>query len=229
MEALKLAPNSDFQRWLKMRIDMWSTKQIDWKQDGSDLMEEAEQYYQELKTTRARDVKGKRPITYALSTTYDQHADQDTYHEDEKENTVTITKNDLIALATQLQKIQTLGKQDNKYSWKYKPPKDGEQNVKKIFQDGEKKTYYWCTHHKMWTRHKPSECKRYPVKTAIKKKQSYKDKKKAYIQAKAALLNMNFSSDSDEDSNTDGEHAQSDQSVKTPTQIILTARAQEAH
>jgi len=42
MEALKQAPNSDFQRWLKMRIDMWSTKQIDWKQDGSDLMEEAE-------------------------------------------------------------------------------------------------------------------------------------------------------------------------------------------
>jgi hypothetical protein len=69
-----------------------------------------------------------------LSTTYDQHADQDTDHEDEKENTVTITKNDLIALATQLQKIQTPRKQDNKYSWKYKPPKDGEQNVKKIFQ-----------------------------------------------------------------------------------------------
>jgi len=150
-----------------------------------------------------------------LSTTYDQHADQDTDHEDEKENTVTITKNDLIALATQLQKIQTPRKQDNKYSWKYKPPKDGEQNVKKIFQDGEKKTYYWCTHHKMWTRHKPSECKRYPVKTAIKKKQSYKDKKKAYIQAKAALLNMNLSSDSDEESNTDGEHSQSEQSVKT--------------
>jgi hypothetical protein len=51
-------------------------------------------------------------------------------------------------------------------------------------------TYYWCTHHKMWTRHKPSECKRYPVRTAIKKKQSYKDKKKACIQAKAALLNI---------------------------------------
>jgi hypothetical protein len=172
MEALKLAPNSDFQRWLKMRIDMWSTKQIDWKQDGSDLMEEAEQYYQELKTTRAWDVKGKRPITYALSSTYYHQTDQDTDQDEEKVNTVTITKNDLMALATQLQKIETGGKQDSKYSWKYKPPKDGEQNVKKIFQNGEKKTYYWCTHHKMWTRHKPSECKRYPVKTGIKKKQS---------------------------------------------------------
>jgi hypothetical protein len=73
MEALKLAPNNDFQRWLKMRIDMWSTKQIDWKQDGSDLMEEAEQYYQELKMTRAWDTKGKHPITYVLSTTYDTY------------------------------------------------------------------------------------------------------------------------------------------------------------
>jgi hypothetical protein len=106
-------------------------------------MEEAEQYYQELKTTRAWDVKGKRPITYALSSTYDHQTDQDTDQEEEKENTITITKNDLMALATQLQNIQTGGKQDSKYSWKYKPPKDGEQNVKKIFQDGEKKTYYW--------------------------------------------------------------------------------------
>jgi hypothetical protein len=71
MEALKLAPNNDSQRWLKMRIDMWSTKQINWKQDGSNLMEEAEQYYQELRTTRAWDTRGKRPVTYALSATYD--------------------------------------------------------------------------------------------------------------------------------------------------------------
>ena len=67
----------------------------------------------------------------------------------------------------------------------------------------------------MWTRHKPSECKRYPVRTSIKKKQSYKEKKKAYIQAKAALMNMTFSSDSEEESNTDDEHSQTDQSVKT--------------
>jgi hypothetical protein len=52
MEALKLAPNTDFQRWLKTRIDMWSTKQIDWKPDGSDLMEEAEGYYIELKALK---------------------------------------------------------------------------------------------------------------------------------------------------------------------------------
>jgi hypothetical protein len=86
-----------------MRIDMWSTKQIDWKQDGSDLMEEAEQYYQELKTTRAWDVKRKSPITYALSSTHDNPTDQDTDQEEEKENAVTLTKADLMALVTQIQ------------------------------------------------------------------------------------------------------------------------------
>jgi hypothetical protein len=215
MEALKLAPNHDFQRWLKMRIDMWSTKQIDWKQDGSDLMEEAEQYYQELKTTRAWDLKRKGPVTYALSSTQDNSTDQDTDQEEEKENVVTLNKADLMALVTQMQGQQTGIKQSNKYSWKYKPPKDGEQNIKRVLQDGEKKTYYWCTHHKMWTRHKPSECKRYPVRTNIKKKKSYKEKKKAYIQAKAALMNMTFSSDSEEESSTSDEHSESEQSVKT--------------
>jgi hypothetical protein len=58
-EALKLAPNAVFQKWLKMRINMWSTKQLDWKQDGSDLMEEAEQYYLELQTTRSWQPKPK--------------------------------------------------------------------------------------------------------------------------------------------------------------------------
>ena len=30
LEALKQAPNHHFQRWLNTRIDLWSTKQIDW-------------------------------------------------------------------------------------------------------------------------------------------------------------------------------------------------------
>jgi hypothetical protein len=50
LEALKQAPNHHFQRWLNIRIDLWSTKQIDWQPDGSDLMQEAEGYYLELKT-----------------------------------------------------------------------------------------------------------------------------------------------------------------------------------
>ena len=71
MEALKLAPNADFQRWLKTRIDMWSTKQIDWKHDGSDLMEEAQQYYLELKTTN-HGTLGENNKTYTHCQHYKQ-------------------------------------------------------------------------------------------------------------------------------------------------------------
>ncbi len=46
IEALKEAPDSNFQRWLSNQVDLWSMRKLDWMQDGSDLMEEAETYYQ---------------------------------------------------------------------------------------------------------------------------------------------------------------------------------------
>jgi hypothetical protein len=51
IEALKEAPDSNFQRWLSNQVDLWSMRKLDWKQDGSDLMEEAETYYQEAIST----------------------------------------------------------------------------------------------------------------------------------------------------------------------------------
>ena len=51
IEALKEAPDSNFQRWLANQVDLWSMRKLDWKQDGSDLMEEAEIYYQEAINT----------------------------------------------------------------------------------------------------------------------------------------------------------------------------------
>ena len=38
IEALKEAPDDDFQRWLSNQVDLWSMRKLDWKQDGSDLM-----------------------------------------------------------------------------------------------------------------------------------------------------------------------------------------------
>ncbi len=40
------------QRWLSNQVDLWSMRKLDWKQDGSDLMEEAEIYYQEAINTQ---------------------------------------------------------------------------------------------------------------------------------------------------------------------------------
>ena len=45
IEALKEALDYNFQRWLSNQVDLWSMRKLDWKQDGSDLMDEAEIYY----------------------------------------------------------------------------------------------------------------------------------------------------------------------------------------
>jgi hypothetical protein len=39
IEALKEAPDNNFQRWLSNQVDLWSMRKLDWKQDGSDLMD----------------------------------------------------------------------------------------------------------------------------------------------------------------------------------------------
>ncbi len=51
LTALLKAPDSNFQRWLSNQMDLWSVRKKDWKEDGSDLMEEAELYYKEAKST----------------------------------------------------------------------------------------------------------------------------------------------------------------------------------
>jgi len=61
IEAFKEAPDSDFQRWLSNQVDLWSMRKLDWKQDGSDLMEEAEIYYQEAMNTHRWGRKTYRP------------------------------------------------------------------------------------------------------------------------------------------------------------------------
>jgi hypothetical protein len=120
---------------------------------------------------------------------------------------------------------------NDKYKWKLTPPKDGEQNAKKIFRDRQKKVYYWCPHHRMWTKHSPQECKRLPVGNMIKdsKVSYYRTKRKAYIEAKAALMAMSLSSDSEEEQNTDSNDDASQGSVNTEYifKPIVTARVRE--
>jgi hypothetical protein len=70
IEALKEAPDSNFQRWLSNQVDLWSMRKLDWKQDGSDLMEEAEIYYQEAINTHKWGRKTYKPdVHYAFKST----------------------------------------------------------------------------------------------------------------------------------------------------------------
>jgi len=74
---------------------------------------------------------------------------------------------EIIALKAQLKKLQkqrdpkstrnSSTNQNSRYpEWKSKKPKEGEPKTKKV----KGKEYYWCPKHKMWTQHKPDDCKK---------------------------------------------------------------------
>jgi len=83
---------------------------------------------------------------------------------------------------------------DKKYAWKRVPPKSGEPSTKRVYSDGKQKIYHWCPYHNQRTIHAPADCKRlkptrekkdYKSRKATKR-QDLKDKKQAFMQAKAA-------------------------------------------
>jgi hypothetical protein len=70
IEALKEAPDSNFQRWLSNQVDLWSMRKLDWKEDESDLMEEVEIYYKEAMNSHRWGRKTYRPdVQYAFKST----------------------------------------------------------------------------------------------------------------------------------------------------------------
>ncbi len=70
--ARQKTPDGNFQRWLANQIDPWSIRQKDWKEDGSDLMEEAELCYKEAKSTGNWEKKSSNVDTlYAFQATRD--------------------------------------------------------------------------------------------------------------------------------------------------------------
>jgi hypothetical protein len=223
IEALKEAPDSNFQRWLSNQVDLWSMRKLDWKQDGSDLMEEAKIYYKEAMSTHRWRKETYRPdVQYAFKST----TSDDEWTEVEKVKTESRTCEDEIrALTAKLNEFTTAftsrwsgpndDSMDKKYAWKKIPPKSGEPSTKKVHVTRLSKTYYWCPNHQQWTIHPPKDCKRLPVgkgkknqkdKKAIKRSQ-FKEKKQAYIQAKAAYEACMKASadDDDETSNSDNE------------------------
>jgi hypothetical protein len=90
--------------------------------------------------------------------------------------------------------------------------------------NGISKTYYWCPHHLQWTVHSPKAFKRLPVgkgkknqndKKVIKRSQ-FKERKKAYIQAKAAYeACMNISTDNEEETSNSDNDEDSNKSVSS--------------
>jgi beta-mannanase len=100
IEALKEAPDTNFQRWLSNQVDLWSMGKLDWKQDGSDLMQEAEIYYlKAINTHRWGKETYRQDVQYAFKAT-----NSDTETEEEKEKPLVGKYEEMLkALTAQLQ------------------------------------------------------------------------------------------------------------------------------
>ena len=233
LEALKQAPNHHFQRWLNTRIDLWSTKQIDWQPDGSDLMQEAEGYYLELKTKNMWSRRTDGSLYVNSAEIEDQEnaimAGMQDREEPNWEQQSSLFGKDITALTLQLKKynrkVNKKGKKEA-HKWRYTAPKAGEMNTKVVRDNGVKKVYYWCEFHGQWTRHKPSECKKLPIKTREQRsasKSDYRQKKQAYMEAKATLQQFNISSDSEDETPQIFHDSDSDSNVSDSTEYYSEA------
>ena len=219
IEALKEAPDTNFQRWLGNQVDLWSMRKIDWKEDGSDLMEDAETYYLEAINTHKWGKRAhKQEVQYAF-----EAVESEVESEVEKGKSKVQSYEDTIkALTTQLQEYATAytakwsgspqENLDKKWAWKRTPPKAGEPSCKKVHADGKSKTYYWCPYHNQWTIHTPAECRKVKIrkrenksKKVHKKTSNFKEKKQAYIQAKAAYKACMNNDEEEESSISDNE------------------------
>jgi hypothetical protein len=224
LAALEKTHNPVFQRWLEGRRNMWALKQIEWKEDGSDLMDEAEAFYLNLREGKSwKKTHDERDRAYALKASdASVTTDSSSHVEVLKELT-----EELKAFAATEKEIR-----ESKYKWKQIPPRDGEQTTKRVLIDGVKKKYYWCVHHKMWTLHSPAECRkadenRKKRKSPSKhqgpsKRKKIQEKARMAFEALALLANntnpSNSSSDR-EDSNQDSNFSDSSSSSNSNSTI----------
>ena len=52
LAALEEAPNEKFKRWLEAKQNQFIIKEVNWKEDGSDLMDEAETFFLNLRNNK---------------------------------------------------------------------------------------------------------------------------------------------------------------------------------
>ncbi len=104
--ALQKAPFTNFQRWFSNQIDLWSVRKMRWKEDGSDMMEEAELYFKEAKQT---GTWGKKPSNvdtmYAFQGTKEDQYEDEVKEKDRKLLTVRETQSEIATLTAQVKQF----------------------------------------------------------------------------------------------------------------------------
>ena len=99
---------------------------------------------------------------------------------------------------------------------------------------GKTEKYNWYEFHKLWTIHTPEECKRQPTgkykarKGSKGKKNKYSQKKKAYMDVKAAISALtHLDIDSDDDSNISPSESEYDSNTSSSTFDAQTYSSEE--
>ena len=222
LAGFEKAPDINFQRWLANKKDRWVMKEIDWREDGTDLMDEAESFYLNLKNSKTWGQRSNKESNYALQAT----AEDEDLKPSAQTEAINMLTNELRAFTAQMSEKQ---KREEKYKWKLVPPKDGESTTKRVLVDGERKKYHWCVHHKAWTLHSPTECKRATHGPSKKRKGSnkdshlkkakHKDPKKIFDQAKVAFEALALRAQSSKEKSTNSSDASSNTSNASPSDI----------
>jgi len=70
LAALEEAPNKKFKRWLEAKQNQLIMKEVNWKENGSDLMDEAETFLLNLRKKKAWWPKHESKQLYALGATH---------------------------------------------------------------------------------------------------------------------------------------------------------------
>jgi hypothetical protein len=167
--ALEEAPNKKFKRWLEEKQNQFIMKEVNWKEDGSDLMDKAETFFLNLRNNKTWWPKHDSEQLYALGATHIQDDTSDTDEDKSKPKAINNLLNQINAFSARLSEKE---KREQKYKWKLKPPKDGESTTKMVQVDGVRKKYHWCVNHNAWTLHSQAECKRSGIYISKNRKQS---------------------------------------------------------
>jgi len=212
--ALQKAPDANFQRWFSNQIDLWSMKQRDWKEDGSDLMDEAELYYKEAKQTHRWGKKNTKETDDEPMYAFQAYG-EDGQHKSRSISRHPKSKSEIAALTAQLKQYNKNIKWErnhaqsnkgigSKYKWKLKPPKDGESTTKTVHTDCVTKKHHWCIYHKSWTIHSPKDCQEKPNR-------KHKHNKVAHRQSNQSSYTSAHDSSSTSSSPTEDESANSEE------------------
>jgi hypothetical protein len=141
-KAYHLAKDKAFVSWVAHKCSAWYEGILPLNPNGNQLMELAESYYKDSAATGKwmRLTNDEQKIIMLEMQIQDLKQKKCPKVDKPRGGKKNIGRN--------------REREEKKWAWKKKPPKQGEKNMK-TFQG---KTYHWCMKHKQWTVHKPSEC-----------------------------------------------------------------------